>query len=212
MKKSLLLAVVCQVLSMVVFGQYQEEGKKKEEVQEEETRNFKENFFTGGNISLAFYNNTFLIGASPIFGYSPTNWIDLGIVINYNYSTFRDPYSAYNDKLHQTVFGGGGFIKLYPIRFLFAHAQWEQNYVRQKYIPEIGNTTTTKFEASSFLIGGGYCTGRQGRGGAPFFYLSVLFDITNDINSPYTDGYGNTIPIIRGGIQVPLFQKKTEDF
>ena len=56
------------------------------------------------------------------------------------------------------------------------------------------------------LIGGGYTSGRQGLGGNPFFYLAVLFDVGGDINSPYTDSYGRTIPIVRGGLQIPLFQ------
>jgi len=166
----------------------------------------KENLFTGGSVSLAFYNNTFLIGGSPVFGYSLTNWTDMGVVVNYNYTSYRDYNFVFNDKLRQSVYGGGGFLKIYPIRFLFAQAQFEHNFIRQKFIPNVGATQTDKREANSFLVGGGYTTGRYGRGGQPFFYLAVLFDISNNINSPYTDGYGRTIPIIRGGLQVPLFQ------
>lgn len=176
--------------------------------EEEEKRPFKENLFTGGSISLAFYNNTFLVGGSPVFGYSLTNWIDAGIVANYNYTSYRDVYN-FDDRLRQTVYGGGAFVKVYPVRFLFAQAQFEHNFIRQKYIPVGGGVTEiAKDDVSSFLVGGGYTTGRYGRGGSPFFYLSVLFDVmANDI-SPYTDAYGRTIPIIRGGIQVPLFQGK----
>jgi hypothetical protein len=98
-------------------------------------------------------------------------------------------------------------VKLYPVRFLFAQAQLEHNFIRQKYIPAGGGLIeTAKADASSFLIGGGYTTGRYGRGGSPHFYLAVLFDVTADQLSPYTDAYGRTIPIIRGGVQVPLFQ------
>jgi len=175
--------------------------------QEETKKGFKkENLFTGGSISLAFYNNTFLVGGSPVFGYSITNWADLGIVVNYNYTSYRDYNFVFNDKLKQYVYGGGTFIKLYPVRFLFAQAQYEYNFIKQKYIPNAGATQEYKTESGSFLIGGGYTTGRFGRGGNPFFYLAVLFDISNNANSPYTDGYGRTIPIIRGGIQIPLFQ------
>ena len=72
---------------------------------EESERGFKkENLFTGGSISLAFYNNTFLVGGSPVFGYSLTNWADLGIVVNYNYTSYRDvSYYGSNDKLRQSV-------------------------------------------------------------------------------------------------------------
>ena len=84
--------------------------------------------------------------------------------------------------------------------------QVEHNEIKQKYIPNIGATQTYKIDAGSFLVGGGYTSGRQGRGGEPFFYLAVLFDVSDNVNSPYTDAYGRTIPIVRGGIQVPLFQ------
>ena len=197
MKKFILS--VCLFITASSFLQAQDEEK--------EERSFKENLFTGGSVSLAFYNNTFLIGASPVFGYSITNWADAGVVVNYNYTSYRD-VNTFNDRLHQTQYGGGVFTKLYPVRFLFAQAQLEFNTIKQKYIPP-GGGTVTKYpgvNANSFLVGGGYTTGREGRGGDPFYYLAVLFDVSGDINSPYTDGHGRAIPIIRAGLQVPLFQ------
>lgn len=200
MKSKLIVCVLLASLSCVVINAQDEEEKK-------EKRGFrKDNLFTGGSISLAFYNNTFLVGGSPVFGYSLADWADLGVVFNYNYTSYRDYNFVYNDKVRQYVYGGGGFVKLYPVRFLFAQAQYEYNFIRQKYIPNVGNEQKYRAEAGSFLVGGGYTTGRYGAGGQPFFYLAVLFDISNNVNSPYTDGYGRTIPIIRGGIQIPLFQ------
>jgi hypothetical protein len=203
MKKFILLAILFNI-AICLNAQEKEEEKEKEK----EKGFKKENLFTGGSISLAFYNNTFLIGGSPVLGYSITNWIDGGIVINYNYTSYRDYNFVFNDKLRQTVYGGGAFIKIYPVRFLFAQGQVEHNFIRQKFIPNVGTTQTYKVDATSYLIGGGYTTGRYGAGGPPFFYLAVLFDISGNINSPYSDGYGRAIPIIRGGIQIPLFQGK----
>ena len=203
MKKIISNVLVLALTTSSVFAQKEID---KEKDKSDEPRSFKENLFTGGSVSLAFYNNTFLIGASPVFGYSLTKWLDAGIVVNYNYTSYRD-VDIFNDKLRQKVYGGGGFLKLYPIRFLFAQAQYEHNYIHLKYIlPNNGPKSTSKDDASSFLIGGGYTTGRWGRGGEPFYYLAVLFDVSGNTNSPYTDAYGRTIPIIRGGIQVPLFQ------
>jgi len=199
--KSKIIAVllVASLVSLYSNAQDDKEEEKKKGLN-------KENLFTGGSISLAFYNNTFLVGGSPVLGYSITNWADLGIVVNYNYTSYRDYNFVFNDKLKQYVYGGGGFVKLFPVRFIFVQAQYEYNFIKQKFIPNIGVEQEYKAEAGSFLIGGGYTTGRFGRGGAPHFYLAVLFDVSNNLNSPYTDGYGRTIPIIRGGIQVPLFQ------
>jgi hypothetical protein len=201
MKKIIPVLLVLCLTTTSLFAQ----KEKKEEKQ----KGFnKENLFTGGSVSLAFYNNTFLVGGSPVIGYSLTNWLDAGLVINYNYTSYRD-VNVFNDRLRQKVYGGGAFMKLYPVRFLFAQAQFERNYIRQKYIPpNNGTTSTAKDDASSFLIGGGYTTGRYGRGGGPYYYLAVLFDVSGNKNSPYTDGYGRIIPIIRGGIQIPLFQGK----
>ena len=177
-------------------------GEEKEKVP------FKQNLFTGGTISLAFYSNTFLVGGSPVFGYSITNWADLGVVINYNYIVYRD-YRVFDDRLKQQNFGGGPFVKLYPLRFIFAQAQYEYNFLRLKYIPPPNSGSPEEkdgLEAKSFLVGGGYTTGRMGRGGAPHYYLAILFDILHEPGSPYTDAYGRSIPIIRGGVQIPLFQ------
>jgi hypothetical protein len=204
MKKTIILSILF-IASICLKAQDKEDEK-------EIKKGFKkENLFTGGSISLAFYNNTFLIGGSPVFGYSITNWLDAGVVVNYSYTSYRD-VSVFDDKLRQTVWGGGAFAKIYPLRFLFAQAQVEHNFINQKYIPPAGTTEKASVNATSFLIGGGYTTGRYGAGGSPFYYVAVLFDVANNTYSPYTDAYGRTIPIIRGGIQVPLFQGKNSRF
>ncbi len=211
MKRAFLFLMICSSLNL--FAQKEKDKDKEEEKKEEQTskRKFKENLFTGGTISLSFFNNVFLIGANPVFGVSPTNFLDVGLVVNYNYTSYRD-YSQINDKLRQKEYGGGGFVKLYPVRFLFVQGQLEHNWLKQKYIPPAPSTTIEKrdFTSNSFLIGGGYTTGRQGSGGQPFFYLSVMFDVMKELYSPYTDNYGRTIPIVRGGIQIPLFQGKAD--
>src|SRR5688572_9848414 len=108
-------------------------AQAQEEEQEVEKKGFKkENLFTGGSISLAFYNNTFLIGASPVLGYNLTSWIDAGIVANYNYTSYRDYNFVFNDKLRQTVYGGGVFARIFPVRFLFAQVQPEHNFIRSE--------------------------------------------------------------------------------
>ena len=197
--KLVIFFFIASAISLNTKAQYEEEEKEK--------MPFKQKLFTGGTISLAFYSNTFLIGGSPVLGYSITNWADLGIVINYNYTVYRDVYT-FDDRLKQTNFGGGPFVKLYPLRFLFAQAQYEYNFLKLKYIPPNNSGVQQKddLEAKSFLIGGGYTTGRMGRGGAPHYYLAILFDVLHEPGSPYTDAYGRSIPIIRGGVQIPLFQ------
>ncbi len=197
--KTKLLAFFLTVLFIPAFIQAQDEEEKKKGFK-------KENLFTGGSISLAYYNNTFLAGASPVFGYSLTRWADAGLVFNYNYTSYRD-VSVFNDRLRYKNYGGGLFVKLYPVRFLFAQAQAEHYFINGKYIlPNNGGSTKDNLSANSVLVGGGYTTGRFPGSGSPFYYLAILFDVGGDVNSPYTDAFGRTIPIIRAGLQIPLFQ------
>ena len=66
----------------------------------------------------------------------------------------------------------------------------------------------TYFKASSFLIGPGYASGRDES--KSFYYISVLFDVAKNINSPYVDAQGRISPIIRAGYNIALFQGKSE--
>ena len=142
-----------------------------------------------------------------MLGYSLTRWSDAGIVLNYTYTSYRD-YNVINDKLRQTVYGGGGFLRLYPVRFLFAQGQLEYNWIRLKYIPPPGGSGSQTFNesATSLLVGGGYTTGRDPDNKSVYGYLAILFDITKNTNSPYTDNLGRALPILRAGLQIPLFQ------
>ena len=53
----------------------------QDEEAEQKESNLKR-LFTGGSISLAFGSNSFLVGGSPVFGYSLADWVDAGIVVN----------------------------------------------------------------------------------------------------------------------------------
>lgn len=211
MKRFFLLLTVMTIFTQALFSQQQDDESEKKGFK-------KENFFTGGSISLSFFNNTFLVGGNPVFGYSLTRWADLGVVANYTYASYKD-YSYYGsgDKLHQAIYGGGLFTRLFPVKFLFAQAQIEHNWIQQKYIPYSGSSTKDQLSSNSILVGAGYTTGRDPEGKSVYGYLSVLVDVLKEDNSPYV-GYdydpntGNRhiqqVPIIRAGLIVPLFQGK----
>jgi len=198
MKKRYILTLLCLLSAASLIAQEEEEVKEK---------GFKkENLFSGGSISLSFFNNTFLVGANPVLGYRIANWIDAGLVVNYQYSSIRD-YYQFDDRLRQTIYGGGAFTRLYPVHFLFAQAQFEHNFITQKYLPpNNGTSARATTSANSMLVGAGYTQGRDKYGNSGFFYLSVLWDVSGSSNSPYTDAYGRSVPIIRAGFNVPLFQ------
>ena len=204
MKRIMLTAAFVMLAVFSLFAQDERDKERKDD--KEEKKSFKENLFTGGSIALGFSNNSFLVGASPMLGYSLANWVDIGLVGNYNYTSYKN-YVEINDTLHQSVYGGGGFIKLYPVHFLFAQFQYEHNSVRQKYVPSNGSATTINTAGvNSYLVGAGYASNRDPEFRRPFFYLSVLFDVSGNRISPYTNNLGNAIPVLKGGVQVPLFQ------
>ena len=218
MKNIIVLVLAC-FLSINLFAQ----EKEMETVNEsDEKKGFKmENLFTGGGIQLSFAGSTFIAGASPVLGYSINKWLDAGVVVNFTYYsnrhiTYYSPgtglYYTSDDKLRQTLFGPGAFVKVYPVKFLFLQAQGEINFISQKIIyADNFPTEKTKYNVPSLLVGAGYCNGRQGVGDL-FYYISLLVDVVKDRNSPYVEqisnGKVNILPIIRAGLQIPLFQGK----
>lgn len=164
----------------------------------------KERLFTGGSANLGFSSGTTMIGVAPQLGYSLTDWMDAGITISFNYISQRDYYST--EKLRQTTYGPGAFVRLFPVKFLFASAQYEYNFIRQKFIPGGGSSSSkTTYNANSLLVGGGYAGGRE-KGNNTYYFISVSWDIMGDKNSPYLDNIGRSNPVIRAGYNIGLFQ------
>ncbi len=175
---------------------------------EEEKKGFKkENLFTGGGVSLSFGDGRFVGGINPVLGYIITRWIDAGLVFNYTYASAKN-YSAFNDKLKQHVYGAGVFTRIFPVKFIFVQAQVEHNFMNVRYTSSLGTVDKYEQDGGSTLVGGGYTTGRDPDSKNPYFYVSILFDIGGDRNSPYLTESGNPEPIYRAGINIPLFQGK----
>jgi hypothetical protein len=165
------------------------------------------NWFTGGSVSLGYGGgssySTFIAGLHPHFGYTLAKWIDVAAVVNFEYQSQKD---FYNNKFRNTTYGVGMFTRIFPVHFLFVQAEPEYNLIKQKYIPSNGTSTSQNLHVTSFLVGGGYTTSRSDKN--TFTYLSVLIDVVKNINSPYVDGYGNIVPIIRAGVNIGLNRGK----
>ncbi|RYY61947.1 MAG: hypothetical protein EOO05_04565 [Chitinophagaceae bacterium] len=185
--------------------------------QDEKTGFEKERLFTGGSVTLSFFNGQTLLGANPMLGYTLANWIDGGIAFNFLYNGSRD-YYQFNDKIRQTVYGPGVFTRLYPVKFLFVQGQLEHNFTTLKYIPAPGSSYQQDKQTTgtnSLLLGAGLAQGRE-PGSNTFFYISLLFDVLKNMNSPYVNVSYNPdnpaaqridmVPIIRAGASIGLFQ------
>lgn len=218
--KNIITLVFFSLVAVNSYGQDEDVKMKtvKEERTQTEERGFKlDHLFTGGGIDLSFSNYNFVVGASPVIGYSLNKWIDVGIGLNFTYISERqygyDPYGnevATGDKIHQTDIAPIAFARFYPLKFLFLQAQGEQNFISQKYISGYGQPTEkAKFDATSLLLGVGYANGREGVGDF-YYYISLSIDVLKNRYSPYVqralNGSVNILPIFKAGIQVPLFQ------
>jgi hypothetical protein len=164
------------------------------------------NWFTGGSVSFSLsggYYKLFLAGLHPHFGYTIAKWIDAAAVVNFEYQSQRDEF---NNKYHNTTYGLGVFTRIYPVSFLFIQAEPEYNFIDIKYIPNGSSAQKSNASAPSLLLGAGYTSAREDKNS--FAYVSLLFDVIKDINSPYVDGYGNILPIVRAGINIGLNRRK----
>lgn len=197
MKKIFFLLAV-SILSASVYAQDEQTDSKFFK---------KENLFTGGSISLSFGNLSTVLGASPYIGYSLNKFVDVAAGFNINYISERDPYSV--NKIRQTVYGPGAFVRLFPVKFLFAQAQYEFNLIRYKYIYASGSGYAPdryKYDAHSLLVGLGFSNGRHPAYQKSYYYFSVLWDVGNATYSPYKDNFDRAVPVIRAGYNIALFQ------
>ena len=124
------IALVLVLLTGFYFANAQDENTKGDE---KKAGFKKENLFVGGDLTLGFSNLYTALGISPYFGYSLNKYVDVAASFNLNYISQRD-YVVYGDKVRQTVYGPGVFVRVYPIKFLFAQAQYEFNFIKLKLL------------------------------------------------------------------------------
>ena len=200
MKKLLLLFCLG---SFIISATAQTE-KKEADKEERKGGLKKENLFAGGNVALGLGSGQFSLGLGPYFGYSINKYVDVAVGANYSYNSQK--YSNTTIKDRQSVIGPNAFVRFYPVKFLFAHAQYEYNFIKLKKIYGRGiPDEILKINVPSFLIGPGFASGRDADN-KTFYYISVLFDVNKNINSPYTDNQGRVTPVIRAGYNIALFQ------
>ena len=197
------------IVFALISSFYTLQAQDEEKGNDEKKGGFKkENMFVGGNINLGFSNSSTVLGISPYVGYSLNKYLDVAVSANVSYTSVRD-YNEYGDKIRQTIYGPGAFVRVFPFRFVFAQAQYEFNLINYRYIPANNSINYLPFReslnASSFLVGGGYAGGREGVGSS-FYYFSVMWDVSRSKNSPYVDELRRALPIIRAGYNIALFQ------
>ncbi len=205
--KKYALALAATVISLSTFAQ---------KVEEEESGFNWNNVFVGGSLALGFGSGgydggtSFVIGANPEIGYSLAEWVDAGLAFNTIFNSIKYTDQTTYLRVKQTSFnyGVGVFTRLHVIRNFFLQVQPEYNWIAYKAqlldqpgVPAQKQTVT----AGSILVGAGY--GQRIIGQSSFFTV-LMFDLGTEKYSPYRDGYGTAVPIIRGGFNVYLGGRK----
>jgi hypothetical protein len=199
-KKLLLFCLNTVLILSLSYAQTTQDDEEEESIKGFQ----KYNLFTGGHVAAGLGSGVFSVGVGPYFGYSINKYVDLAVGLNYNYISQRDQFSTI--RYRQSVIGPTSFIRVYPVKFLFAHAQYEYNFIKYKVLPGGGlPNQSEKINVSSFLVGPGFANGREDE--RSFYFISILFDVAKNINSPYTDLQGRIDPIFRVGYNIALFGK-----
>lgn len=162
----------------------------------------REQIFIGSGLNLGFFNG-FIIGLNPEVGYSFNKVVDAGVSINFNYISQNDPGSS--SVFRQTIYGGGPFLRIWPMDRFFIGGQYEYNTIAfsEKNNGSIVDRITRN--SSSLLVGGGF--GSRFIGQSQFF-TSIMIDVMGDRNSPYIDRFNRQLPVFRTGFSFYLKQKK----
>jgi hypothetical protein len=158
----------------------------------------------GGGIVLGGGSGSFQIGLNPELLKSYNEYVDLGIAMNIYYSSFNaNEWNEYRTRNLQL--GIGTFVRAWPIQNFFLQLQPEYN-ITMAYEKNVasGMSGTANFGAASVLAGIGY--GQHSKNGMSYF--SIMFDLVNDLHSPYRMGQLRAQPIFRAGVGFPINLKK----
>ncbi|MEP7279141.1 MAG: autotransporter outer membrane beta-barrel domain-containing protein [Bacteroidota bacterium] len=204
----LAMAILAMGYGAVAQRYYREGERERRDVREGDDQTYgdgfkREHLFIGGNIGLGYDSYSFNAGLSPEIGYSVASWLDLGALVNLNYTSIRADY-YYNNNIRQRSFnyGVGAFARIYPLPFLFLQAGPEYNWVH--YTLTDFNSTPHSSEsfntnAASMLVGIGYGQRLVGRSS---MHIALMIDLLNSAQSPYRDGNGELIPVIKAGFDI----------
>ena len=161
----------------------------------------------GGGIVVGGGAGSFQIGLNPELLKSYNEYLDLGVAMNIYYSSYRyiSENTGDSEKANHTQLGMGAFIRVWPIEQVFFQIQPEYNwrFTNARNFSD-GTSGVNSVNAPSVLAGVGY--GQHNKNGMSYF--SVMFDLVNDIRSPYRMGQLRAQPIFRAGVGFPIGTKK----
>jgi hypothetical protein len=208
--KKIYIVAIGLLTAVSAFSQEQNSDRNSSEYGELKGGFKQENIFVGGSLSLGFGSGQFTVGGSPEIGYSFNHWLDAGLGLNLIYTSIASNtfYNPTDTKLRQLNYGGGPFIRIYPVSFLFLQGQFEENWTKVKVKQDMYSYKQT-VHAPSLIAGIGYTQRVVGQGG---YYFMVGLDLLKNQYSPYVaeNSVGQLVaqPIIRAGFNFYLKPSK----
>ncbi len=164
----------------------------------------RENIFLGTGLNLGFANGSFNVGLNPEIGYSLNDWLDFGIALNVNYFS-QNASDYYPTRFRNFNFGGGTFLRIWPVSFLHLQIQPEYNWINSSQKTGSLPSATFHYNAGSLLLGVGYGTRIIGR---QYQYITLMIDVLQDAHSPYRNNNSNDpLPVFRAGFGIYLNKK-----
>lgn len=140
-------------------------------------RPIKERLFFGGDLGLSFGNQLTYIRVAPMVGYQVSPDFSFGLGPSYQYWEDR----RFMPKLESTIIGGSSFARYFLLDQIFLQTEFEVLNLEEIDFNPGDDIQRDRVTIPVLFLGGGYAQ-RVGRSG---FFVSVLYDIIGDLNSPY---------------------------
>ncbi len=131
----------------------------------------------GGSFGATFGDITF-VEISPTVGYLLTDQFMVGLGGRYMYFEERFRFTRYTTN----IYGANTFAQYFFMENFIAHTEFEVLNLDDRFIPD------ERVNVNSFFVGGGYRSMISDRS---FASILVLFNLTEDANTPYTN------PVVR---------------
>jgi hypothetical protein len=198
MRKLFKVTAVLFLLSLVAtkgFGQDTRPAKVKQKSGNKIFSFQKDSLYYGGNIGLQFSTGGSLIDLSPNVGYKLIKYVSVGVQgiftnISYKYGGPGGLTERY------TFYGGGVFVRVKPINWLFLQAEYDVLSVPDNFSFGVAKKRTI---ADVNLAGLGL---RNQLGENSSYYLLLMYEFVPTPNSPYSYGPFNSPLVYRAGFNI----------
>lgn len=137
----------------------------------------KERLFFGGDLGLSFGNQLTYIRVAPLVGYQVSPDFSFGLGPSYQYWEDR----RFIPKLESTILGASTFARYFLLDQIFLQSEFEVLNLEELDFNPGDDIRRDRVTIPVLFVGGGYAQ-RVGRSG---FFVSVLYDVIGDLNSPY---------------------------